>query len=99
MHPQNVQIGVTNKARFSTRVSLIPYLRHRAVVAAHAPDRGRTTVGVSAWCRAANEAVVYPKRTNTRGEMGYPNRRTRPEYSTWLFYYCCATEHTDKNIR
>ena len=50
--------GAPAKTLTFRSMSRIPYLRHRDVVAAHAPDRRRTTIRVSAWCRAAIEAIV-----------------------------------------
>ena len=47
VNSQNVQIDVVNKPYlFATRTSQIRYLRYRAVVAAHAPDRRRNTSSV-----------------------------------------------------
>lgn len=62
-----------------------PYLRHRATCAAHAPDRPATATAVLAWCRAIIEAVMYPKRSITRGDTGYLCEPA--EYSDWCRKY------------
>ena len=48
MHPQNFLVGVADKAfNLATRMSQIRYLRHRAVDAAHAPDRHTLPIGTA----------------------------------------------------
>ena len=55
------------------------YIRHHATVVSHASDVQGTARGVLAWCTAAGEAVVKPKRTSTRGDKHLS--RTPAEYS------------------
>ena len=45
---------------------------HRTTFAAHTSDWFRTTRDVLAWCRATIEAIAWPKRIGTRGDIRYP---------------------------
>ena len=53
-------------------VSQIPYLRHRGKFTARTSDRVDNFTAGLARCRAAIEAIMYPKRSSTRRDTPYP---------------------------